>query len=134
MDLKTIWNKILYREDENKSSEEIIDEEARSEERINFFKNIINGNWLTWDFMRSQRILFAMLAIMFIAWTDNRYRCEGERSRLSKLQKEVVQKRYEDLETSAKLVEMSRQSHVIESLQKYNSKLKESDTPAIKIE
>ncbi len=133
MDLKTIWNKILYRDDE-KTSPDNIDEDARSEKRRDLFKNIINGNWLTWDFMRKQRILIILLGIMAFAYIDNRYRGENERSYLAQLQKEIVDKRYEDLETSAKLVEMSRQSHVIERLKIYNSKLKESNTPAIKID
>lgn len=139
MDIKNIWKKISYREDEN-LNEQIIEFDSESEEdqikaenRRNLIKNIINGNWLTWDFFSQQRILILLIAILVIGYIDNRYRSEQERSHLAQLQKEVINKRYEDLEVSAQLVEMSRQSHVIERLKQYNSKLKESNTPAINL-
>ncbi len=138
MNIRDLWQRISYREGEN-LNEQVSDyserdDEERTESRINMLKNIINGNWMTWDFFSRQRILMLLIAVLFIGYIDNRYRSEQERSKLAKLQKEVVDKHYEDLEVSAQYVEMSRQSQVIERLKIYDSKLKESNTPAIKVE
>lgn len=137
MNIKDLWKQISYREDENLNEQmpefESEEEQIKAQNRRNLIKNIINGNWLTWDFFGRQRILLLLIAILVIGYIDNRYRSEQERSHLAQLQKELIDKRYEDLEVSAQLVEMSRQSHVIERLKLYNSQLKESNTPAINL-
>ena len=138
MNIRELWQRISYREGENLNEQvgnySEHDDEERIESRINMLKNIINGNWLTWDFFSRQRVLLLLIAILLIGYIDNRYRSEQERSKLARLQQEVVDKHYEDLEVSAQYVEMSRQSKVIERLKQYNSKLKESNTPAIRME
>lgn len=138
MNISEIWNKIKYKDDENINEQFVgYDEdldEAKVEKRRNILRSVLNGNWLTRDFVFRQRFLLLLIAVLAIIYIDNRYRSEQERALIVKLQKDVVEKRYEDLDVSAHLVEMSRQSHVIERLQRYNSKLKESNTPAVKID
>ena len=136
MDIRELWQNIKFKDDEN-INEQFVEyddgDEQKTEERRTLLKNILNGNWLTWDFIGRQRVLMLLIAVLFVGYIDNRYRSEKERQHLVQLQQEVIDKRYEDLEVSAQLVEMSRQSHVIERLHQYNSKLKESSTPAVKI-
>lgn len=138
MNISEIWNKIKYKEGENINDEFVgyyeNADESKVEKSRNILKTILNGSWLTRDFVYRQRILMLLIAVLVIIYIDNRYRSEKERALIVQLQKDVVEKRYEDLDVSAHLVEMSRQSHVIERLKEYNSNLKESNTPAVKIE
>lgn len=131
--IKEIWQQIIVKDDEVERYEE---DQANSKYGGggNVLKSILNGNWLTWDMISRQRILILLIAILVIGYIDNRYRSEQERAKVARLQKEVISKRYEDLEVSAHLVEMSRQSHVIERLKEYNSQLRESNTPAVRLD
>ncbi len=118
MKINEIWNKIRNNED-------------FSEIKRGSIKDILNGNFLTKDFIRRQYGLLLLLVVLAFAYIDNRFYCEKQQARIVALQKQLKETKYEALTISAELMEMSRQSNVQKLLKQHNINIEESTEPAI---
>lgn len=107
-------------------------EKERKEHKINFIKNFITGNILVQSKLIKQIPYFLFLVFLAIIYITNRYNFEKFYKKLSNLEEEVKNLRCEQITTSAKLMNLSRRSSVLELIEKYNLDLIEPDeTPKV---
>lgn len=114
--------------------ESIKGSEDFSDIKSSTLRDILNGNILTKKFIQKQYGLLIMLAVLAFFYIDNRYYCETQISKETKLKKEIEDAKYESLTISAELMTLSRRTNVIKMLKEKNIDLKESTTPPITIE
>lgn len=107
-------------------------EKERKEHKINFIKNFITGNILVQSKLIKQIPYFLFLVFLAIIYITNRYNFEKFYKKLSNLEEEVKNLRCEQITTSAKLMNLSRRSSVLELIEKYNLDLIEpEETPKV---
>lgn len=97
-------------------------------------QDILNGNIFTKDWMKRQYKLFAMIFVLLIVYIFEGYQAQMQQGEVIRLSKELKDAHYTYLTVNAELTEMSRQSYIYKRLQEAGSNLKESSTPAVKIE
>jgi len=94
----------------------------------------LNGELLRSDWVRKQYKLIALIVFLVFLYILAGYHSMQQQHKLTDLRKEVRDKKFEYLTLSTELVTVSRQSNVIEELQRRGSKLQPNKTPAVKIE
>jgi len=103
----------------------------------NSIKDVFAGNILTKDDLTSQWKLILLLVFLTFGYIGNRYSCEQKIAEMDRLQKKLMDVKFEALTRSSELMEMGKQSQVhklIESKKNTNLKdLKESTTPPYRI-
>ena|SRR5665647_1337603 len=97
-------------------------------------RDILNGEILSKNIFRKQYGLIIMIAFLAFLYVDNRYTCETQMAKEIELKKEIQDLKYESLTISAELMEISRQSSVLNMVKSENLKLIESDIPPVVIE
>lgn len=97
-------------------------------------RDILNGNFLTRKFFRRQYLLIGLLVVLSIVYINNRYESEKMITRISSLKKDIQDAKYESLNISAELMEISRQSNIRELLKSKGMKLKPGNEPPVVIE
>lgn len=97
-------------------------------------QDILNGDIFTKDWMKRQYKLFALIFALLIVYIFEGYQAQKQQGHIIKLNKELQDAHYTYLTINAELTEMSRQSYIYKRLQDAGSGLKESTTPAVKIE
>jgi len=97
-------------------------------------RDIINGNILTKNFLLKQYGLLIMIAALTFLYVDNRFYCETQLAKEIDLKKKIQDVKYESLTISAELMEISRQSNVMNKVNESGINLIQSTTPPILIE
>lgn len=97
-------------------------------------RDILNGNILTKKFLQKQYGLLIMMAVLTFLYVDNRYYCETQQAHEIDLKKQIQDVKYESLTISAELMEISRQSNVLKSVNESGLPLVESNSPPLVIE
>lgn len=101
---------------------------------VQTLKEIFTGNIWTRESIKDQWKLIVLILIFLVVYVNSGYKCEEQLKRISQLQKELVDLRYEYLTLSSELVDKSRQSNISDRLRDSGSNVAESQTPAIKIQ
>lgn len=115
----------------NKIVEAIKGNEDFSDIKSSTLRDFINGNFLTKKFFQKQYGLLLMIAILLFMYVDNRYYCETQMVKVIELQKQIKDVKYESLTISAQLMELTRQSNVLNMVRERGLNLAETDTPPI---
>src|ERR1035437_6804214 len=97
-------------------------------------RDILNGNILTKKFFQKQYGLLIMIAVLTFFYVDNRFYCERQLANEIDLKKKIQDAKYESLTISAELMEISRQSNVMNKVNENGINLIQSTTPPIVIE
>ena len=97
------------------------------------FRDVLNGNFLTTNFLRKQYGLLIMIAVLLFFYVDNRYYCETQLAKEIEVKKKIQDVKYEYLTISAELMQISRESNVLRMVQEKGLNLKETATPPIVI-
>ncbi len=96
-------------------------------------RDILNGNILTKKFFQKQYLLLIMIAVLAFLYVDNRYYCETQLAREIELKKKIQDLKYESLTISAELMNMTKESNVINMVKERGLNLKETVNPPIVI-
>jgi hypothetical protein len=75
-----------------------------------------------------------MMAVLAFMYVDNRYSCEKQLAKEIELKKKIQDVKYESLTISAQLMEISRQSNVLNQLNTRGLDLIQTSNPPIVIE
>lgn len=97
-------------------------------------RDILNGNILTKKYLQKQYGLFIMLAALTFLYVDNRFYCETQLAKEIDLKKKILDVKYESLTISAELMEISRESNVMNKVNETGINLVQSTTPPVVIE
>ena len=97
-------------------------------------RDFLNGNILTNKFLQKQYVLLIMIAALTFLYVDNRFYCETQLAKEIDLKKKIQDAKYESLTISAELMEISRQSNVMNKVNENGINLIQSTTPPIVIE
>ena len=116
-----LWNKILTA---IKGSEDF------SEIKSSTFRDLLNGNILSKNFLLKQYKLLAMIVIFYI---NNRYNSEVLIADEVKLKKELQDVKFESLTISAELTKLGRRTYVLNLINARGIDLKESPISPIEI-
>jgi hypothetical protein len=117
-----------------KISEAIKGSEDFSDIKSSTVRDIFNGNILTNKFLQKQYGLLIMIAALTFLYVDNRFYCETQLAKEIELKKKIQDVKYESLTISAELMEISRQSNVMNKVNESGINLIQSTTPPIVIE
>ena len=97
-------------------------------------RDFLNGNILTNKFLQKQYLLLIMIAALTFLYVDNRFYCETQLAKEIDLKKKIQDVKYESLTISAELMEISRQSNVMNKVNENGINLIQSTTPPIVID
>ena len=97
------------------------------------FRDILNGNILTKNFLRKQYGLLIMIAALTFLYVDNRFYCETQLAKEIELKKKIQDVKYESLTISAELMQLSRESNVLSLVNASGLTLMQTSTPPIVI-
>jgi len=117
-----------------KITEAIRGSEDFSDIKSSTLRDILNGNILTNKFLQKQYLLLIMIAVLTFLYVDNRFYCETQLAKEIDLKKKIQDVKYESLTISAELMEISRQSNVMNKVNESGIPLIQSTTPPIVIE
>lgn len=98
------------------------------------FRQWMNGDILTTNFVRSQIFLFLLVCVIAIFYIDNRFACEQQIVKINRLKEQLTNAKYEALTTSSILMQISRQSQVAVEVNSKGIDLQPSSEPAIKVD
>jgi len=118
----------------NKIINAIRGSEDFSDIKSSTIRDIINGNILTKNFLLKQYGLLIMIAGLTFLYVDNRFYCETQLAKEIDLKKKIQDVKYESLTISAELMQISRQSNVMNKVNESGIYLIQSPTPPILIE
>jgi hypothetical protein len=111
----------------------IVGSEDFSDIKSSSVRDILNGNILTKRFIQKQYGLIIMIAIFAFLYVDNRYYCETQLAKEVELKKSIQDLKYESLTNSAELMQLSRQSTVLQMINDRGVNLIQTATPPIVI-
>jgi hypothetical protein len=111
----------------------IVGSEDFSDIKSSSVRDILNGNILTKRFIQKQYGLIIMIAIFAFLYVDNRYYCETQLAKEVELKKNIQDLKYESLTNSAELMQLSRQSTVLQMINDRGVNLIQTATPPIVI-
>ncbi len=97
-------------------------------------KDVFAGNILTKKNLTGQWKLILLLGFLTFGYIGNRYSCEQKIAEIDRLQRKLVDVKFEALTHSSELMEMGKQSQVQKMICNRNIKLTESTTPPYRIE
>ncbi|MDR1866186.1 MAG: hypothetical protein LBR08_11530 [Bacteroidales bacterium] len=113
---------------------EFVDERKESEELNPLsVRDILNGSLLTRGIILKNIGLIVWLTFLGVVYIGNRYHAERVARSTDVLQKEVKDLRAESITTAARLMNISRQSKVVEMVKSKQLELEESVKPPYKI-
>ena len=99
----------------------IVQEIAREDERpmsANFtLKKILGGEFLTAKLLRQQIGIILLIMGFVIVYIANRYSCDKQRIKISRLNKELEEAKFRAMTTASELTKISRESNVLQMLQ-----------------
>ncbi len=98
------------------------------------WREITSGDLFERAIFRRYFMFIMLLVILSLLLVYNRFAYEAELRQIELLKKELVDAKNMSLSVSKELMQMSRQSYVIEKLQEQGSSLQQSREPAVIIE
>lgn len=98
------------------------------------WREITSGDVLERDFLRRQVLYGVMLVLLSLLLVYNRFAHEADLRRVETLKKELVDVKNTSLLLSKELMQVSRQSCVVNKLQEQGSALRLPREPAVEIE
>ena len=97
-------------------------------------KDILSGNVLSHGWFKQQYKLILLISGLIFLYIYSGYQSQRQQRVLSDLQKELQDVQMTKMTVNAQLMEKTRQSSIVSLLQHKGSDLKESKTPAIRIQ
>lgn len=98
----------------------MVKEQAREDEQPHStefnLKKILGGEFLTARVLRDQIWLILLIVGFTIVYISNRYSCDKQRIRISRLTKELEEARFKAMSSNSDITEISRESNVLEML------------------
>jgi len=92
-------------------------------------KDVASGEALGREWLQRQIPFVLFLAILALFYINNRFSHEAQLREIDRLKKELIDAEYESLTVSEELMQMSRQSYVIDKLREQGSNLEVSTEP-----
>ena len=96
-------------------------------------RDVFAGNILTKKNLTKQWGLVLLLIFLAFCYIGNRYSCEQKIAEIDRLQKKLVDVKFEALTRSSELMEMGKQSQVHKLINNKNINLTESTSPPYRI-
>lgn len=96
-------------------------------------KGVLKGELLEKKVLTNNLGLITLIIVLAFIYVGTRYYVEDDMKEISRLQKELKDVRIEAITRSSELMEMSKQSAVIKSIQKKGLGLREATTPPMLI-
>mgnify|MGYP003417698690 FL=1 len=100
----------------------------------NSLRDVISGAVLIQEGFRGQYKLIVTISVLIFLYIYCGYQSQRQQKHLSDLQKELQDVQLVHLTVSSEMVDKTRQSSISAMLQANGSKVKESRTPAIRIQ
>ena len=97
------------------------------------FVHVFGGNVLTENFFSKNLTFIVVLVLVMILFISQRYSILQKISELERLKVELKDARFESLNISSDLTEISRQGEVEKMVEKYGLKLEVTSEPIYKI-
>ncbi|MCQ2311075.1 MAG: hypothetical protein MJZ64_04925 [Paludibacteraceae bacterium] len=94
-------------------------------------QEILNGEFLIRDWFKKQYGLILLISGLIFIYIFMGFQAQRQQHRLTKLQKELQGKHFEQLTIEAELTERTRQSSMSRQLKEHGSELKENQKPVI---
>lgn len=96
-------------------------------------KDVASGEALGREWLQRQIPFILFLVMIALFYINNRFTYEAQLRDIDRLKKELIDAKYESLTVSEELMQMSRQSYVIDKLREQGSNLEVSTEPAVVI-
>ena len=97
-------------------------------------KDILSGNVLSHEWFKNQYKLIMMISVLIFLYIYSGYQSQRQQRELSDLHKELQDVQMTQMTINSELMNKSRQSSISLMLQAKGSKVKESKTPANRIQ
>ena len=97
-------------------------------------KDILSGDILTRDRFKRQYKVIGLISELIFVYIQCGYLAQRQQRHLSELQKELQDANFVLLSLNAEFMEKTRQSSISKMLESHESKVKPSNTPAIRIQ
>ena len=117
-------------EQENKNGQQETQQEIKKKKSWLFW---IRGGLFTEDFIIKQSKLLFLIFCLILLFISNRYYCSKKVSEMDRLQKELVDLKYEQVFLTTRLTAISRQSQIEELLRKKEIELTKGNTTIYQI-
>lgn len=91
--------------------------------------SIMGGDFLVHPFFRRQIKLLFLILIYVLFYIDNRYDVQQQMIEIDKLEKKLIDVKYNSLTRSSELTELSRQSRIEEFIRSHQSELQTATNP-----
>lgn len=98
------------------------------------WREVMAGDVLSREALRRQTPFVVLIVLLSLLLVYNRFAHEAELRQIESLKKELTDVKNRSLTISKELMQMSRQSYVMEKLAEQGSTLKLSSQPAVAIE
>ena len=79
-------------------------------------RTILGGDFLTAEMVRHQIWLIVLIVLFAIVYVAFRYQCQQDMIAIDKMEKELLDAKYNALSSSSTLTEKCRESHVLDAL------------------
>ena len=110
-----------------------LEDKARVERPKMTLKDVASGEALGREWLQRQIPFILFLVMIALFYINNRFTYEAQLRDIDRLKKELIDAKYESLTVSEELMQMSRQSYVIDKLREQGSDLEVSTEPAVVI-
>ena len=110
-----------------------LEDKARVERPKMTLKDVASGEALGREWLQRQIPFILFLVMIALFYINNRFTYEAQLRDIDRLKKELIDAKYESLTVSEELMQMSRQSYVIDKLREQGSNLEVSTEPAVVI-
>ncbi|MCB9071285.1 MAG: hypothetical protein H6543_02275 [Prevotellaceae bacterium] len=110
-----------------------LEDKARVERPKISLKDVASGEALGREWLQRQIPFILFLVMIALFYINNRFTYEAQLRDIDRLKKELIDAKYESLTVSEELMQMSRQSYVIDKLREQGSDLEVSTEPAVVI-
>ena len=110
-----------------------LEDKAREERPKITLKDVASGEALGREWLQRQIPFILFLVMIALFYINNRFTYEAQLRDIDRLKKELIDAKYESLTVSEELMQMSRQSYVIDKLREQGSDLEVSTEPAVVI-
>ena len=110
-----------------------LEDKAHAERPKISLKDVASGEALGREWLQRQIPFILFLVMIALFYINNRFTYEAQLRDIDRLKKELIDAKYESLTVSEELMQMSRQSYVIDKLREQGSDLEVSTEPAVVI-
>lgn len=112
---------------------EVLEDKAGVDRPKISLKDVASGEALGREWLQRQIPFIIFLVMIALFYINNRFTYEAQLRDIDRLKKELIDAKYESLTVSEELMQMSRQSYVIDKLREQGSDLQVSTEPSVVI-